>query len=329
MVRLLMRLPSEPSSRFIQHRKPSTYPAPVVWEEDENEPAEKTIVTSKTPSSMPAPATSGTAYLIVISGNEMGRRLSLGSSSIEAGRAMGCDFSIAHESVSRRHARIFWTGTAYRVRDLGSTNGTFVNDEPVRERELQEGDRIRIGETVLKLVVSGSLEASYHEQIYRLVTHDELTQLFNRRYFEEAISREVGRSQRYRRQLGLVILDIDHFKALNDAHGHLAGDSVLRELAKTVKQNVRKQDVLARVGGEELALLAPESGGAEVFLIAEKIRRIVEEARFSFGKLSLWATISLGCASLREMDDSAALYRRADEALYIAKESGRNRVAFG
>lgn len=323
-----MVLPSD--SRFTQSRKRSAYADAVMWNETDDEPAEKTVITSVSPSSAPvAPAASTTAYLIVISGVDLGRRLSLGSGAIEAGRGMGCELSILDESVSRRHARVFWAGSKYRICDLGSTNGTFVNDEPIRERDLEDGDRIRIGPTVLKLVVSNGIEASYHEQIYRLLTLDELTQAYNRRYFHEALSREVSRSQRYARELGLILLDIDHFKALNDAHGHLAGDAMLRELGKVVKQNIRKQDILARVGGEELAIIAPESGGAELVVIADKVRQLVANMVVRFGGASLSTTVSIGGSVLRGRDDTTeALYGRADEALYAAKEAGRNRAMF-
>lgn len=300
----------------------------MVFHEHDEEPAEKTVVTNRTPSTLPsAAADSAAAYLIVIAGDEIGRRLPLGPSTIEAGRSLACDFSINHESVSRRHARIWWTGPGYRIRDLGSTNGTFVNDEPTIERDLVDGDRIKIGGTVLKLVTGGSVEASYHEQIYRLVTLDGLTQLYNQRHFHESLAREVARGERYGRKLGLVLCDIDHFKALNDAHGHLAGDTVLRELAALVKRSVRRQDLLARVGGEELALLAPECGLPEVTVVAEKIRRLVEGTSFKYADRKLAVTVSLGCSTLLPGADSAeAMYRRADEALYAAKQAGRNRV---
>lgn len=328
MVRPLMVLPSD--SRFMRVPKRPAYADAVNWNDTDDEAAEKTVITSITPSSVPvAPAPSTAACLIVISGAELGRRLSLGSGPIEAGRGMGCELTILDESVSRRHARVFWTGTNYRICDLGSTNGTFVNEEAIRERDLQDGDRVRIGPTVLKLVVSNAIEASYHEQIYRLMTLDELTQAYNRRFFHEALSREVSRSQRYSRELGLILLDIDHFKALNDAHGHLAGDAILRELGKVVKQNIRKQDILARVGGEELAIIAPESGSAELLVIADKVRQLVADMAVCFGGASLSTTISIGGSVLRGRDDTPeALYGRADEALYAAKQAGRNRAMF-
>ena len=118
------------------------------------------------------------------------------------------------------------------LRDLGSTNGTYVNDELVDEYVLRDGDLIKIGRTIFKFLAGGNIENAYHEEIYRLTTIDGLTQIFNKRYFVETLEREIGRAQRYRRALSLVMFDIDHFKKINDSYGHLAGDYVLKQLAR-------------------------------------------------------------------------------------------------
>ena len=219
--------------------------------------SERTIITER---KLPAagPTADKAAYLVVIYGADLGKRIALGPGAIEAGRSTKCDISIDQESVSRRHARIWWDGIGYRVRDLGSTNGTYVNDALVSEREMVDGDQIKIGRTILKFMTGTNIEASYHEEIYRMMTYDGLTQIFNKRYFHEAFEREISRCRRYGRDLALVIFDIDHFKLKNDTYGHLAGDAILHDLAAAVRVRLRREDVFARVGGEEFAVLTPE-----------------------------------------------------------------------
>jgi diguanylate cyclase (GGDEF)-like protein len=267
------------------------------------------------------------ACMVVIYGADLGRRIALGTGAIEAGRSSKCDIAIDHESVSRQHARFWWTGAGYRVRDLGSTNGTIVNDRPISEHDLVDGDQVKIGRTILKFMTGGNVEASYHEEIYRLMTFDGLTQIYNKRYFHETLEREVSRSRRYRRELSLILFDIDHFKQINDTHGHLAGDAVLRELSAVVKNKIRREDVFARVGGEEFAVLAPEVHLKGARDAAEKIRKVVEATPFRFENKEISAAISLGTAVwLGEDDLPEQLYKRADEALYASKQGGRNRV---
>jgi len=265
--------------------------------------------------------------MVVIYGADLGRRIALGPGAIEAGRSTKCDIPIDQESVSRQHARIWWTGSRYRVRDLGSTNGTFVNDAAIKEHDLVDGDQVKIGRTILKFMTGGNVEASYHEEIYRLMTFDGLTQIYNKRYFHETLEREVSRSRRYGRELSLILFDIDNFKKINDTHGHLAGDMVLRELASVVRGKIRREDVFARVGGEEFAVLAPEVALPGAREAAEKVRQIVEATTFRFEGKSIPTTISLGVAHwLGGEDPPDQLYKRADDALYAAKQGGRNRV---
>jgi diguanylate cyclase (GGDEF)-like protein len=267
------------------------------------------------------------AYIVIIYGDELGKRVPVGTAPIEAGRSSTCDIALDHESVSRRHARISWTGTGYRLEDLGSTNGTYVNDTLIRQHELTDGDIIRVGRTILKFMNGSNIEASYHEEIYRMMTYDGLTQIFNKRYFHETLEREISRSRRYSRELGLVIFDIDHFKQKNDTYGHLAGDAILRELAGLVRGKLRREDVFARVGGEEFAVLTPEVGMKGTRDVAEKIRQVVEKGAFRFENDMIPTTVSLGIALWLGGEDGAeAVYQRADASLYAAKQSGRNRI---
>jgi diguanylate cyclase (GGDEF)-like protein len=276
----------------------------------------------------PKGARPGEACIIVIYGPDLGKRMQLGTAPFEIGRSSKNDLFLDQESISRHHARISFDGTQYWVADNNSTNGTFVNDEPVREQRLRDGDQVRIGRSILKFMTGENIEVHYHEEIYRLMTVDGLTQVFNRRYFNEALEREFNRSKRYQRALSLIVFDIDHFKLVNDTHGHLAGDNLLRQLAAAVKPRLRREDIFARTGGEEFGVLLPEIPLDGARTTADKVRRIVEVTPLKHDQQVIPCTISLGVAELGEQDTTAEeLYRRADERLYDAKQGGRNRVA--
>lgn len=269
------------------------------------------------------------AALVVIHGEDLGRKFDLTSEAISIGRSSRCDIQVDQDAVSRKHATLTNESGRLIVEDLGSTNGTIVNDEhidgPLR---LRNGDFIKIGRTIFKFIAGNNIEAAYHDEIYRLTTVDGLTQVFNRRYFEDAIEREFSRSRRYQRPLSLVLLDIDHFKKINDSFGHLAGDAVLKEVARTIRTRTRREDVLARYGGEEFALLLPEIETKGAQQLAEKVRKLVEKHDFVFDGERIPVTISAGVATVQKKgEEPTELIRRADEKLYEAKTAGRNRVA--
>lgn len=277
-----------------------------------------------------APKSSDRACIVVIYGPELGKRASLGHGTFEVGRSPRSDLCIDQESISRHHARISFDGQRHVIEDLGSTNGTFVNERKLERTVLNDGDQVKVGRSILKYMSGDNIEANYHEEIYRLMTMDALTQTHNRRYFNEALEREYQRSLRYHRALALVLFDIDHFKQINDTYGHVAGDSVLRQLARVVKPRLRQQDVLARVGGEEFAVLLPEVEPAGALVAAEKVRRLVESARFLVDQREFGCTVSAGVASFDpRLTTPQMLYEAADRNLYEAKRGGRNRVVGG
>jgi diguanylate cyclase (GGDEF)-like protein len=273
------------------------------------------------------PARPGAACIVVIYGPELGKRMHLGSAPFEIGRSSKNDLFLDQESISRHHARIKFDGADYWVIDMNSTNGTFVNDAAIQEQKLRDGDQVRVGRSILKFMTGENVEVHYHEEIYRLMTVDALTQVFNRRYFNEALEREFNRSRRYGRALSLIAFDIDHFKAVNDTYGHLAGDNLLRQIATAVKTRLRREDVFARTGGEEFGVLLPEVALDGAVATAEKVRQIVASTPLKHEREVIACTVSLGVASLGADDASGEeLYRRADERLYEAKQGGRNRV---
>lgn len=269
------------------------------------------------------------ACLVIIYGDDLGRRIPLGAEPCVIGRSSKCDVQIDQESVSRNHARIVRGPNGYVCRDLGSTNGTYVNDELIDEVMLRDGDQLKIGRTIFKFIVGGNIESVYYEEIYRLMTVDGLTELHNKRYFNETLDKEISRSKRYDRTFSLVLFDIDHFKRINDTFGHLAGDAVLRQVGALVKSKVRHTDLPARTGGEEFAVILPEVGVAGAAQLADKLRRAVEESTFRFEGTVIPVTISLGVAEWSpRMNSADELVKRADEKLYEAKRSGRNQVRF-
>jgi diguanylate cyclase (GGDEF)-like protein len=273
----------------------------------------------------------GEACVVVLYGPELGKRATVGRAAFQIGRSSKNELPIDQESVSRHHARITSSARAHYIEDLGSTNGTFVNDERVTEkRPLRDGDQIKVGRSILKFMSGANIEANYHEEIYRLMTVDALTQIYNKRYFGEALEREYNRSQRYKRELSLLLCDVDHFKKVNDAHGHLVGDGVLRQVAAEMKQRLREQDIFARVGGEEFGALLPEIGHEGALIAGEKLRKVVEATSFVVEELAVHTTVSVGVTSLDpRMRDPSGLFERADAALYEAKAKGRNRVESG
>jgi diguanylate cyclase (GGDEF)-like protein len=273
------------------------------------------------------PASTDRACLVVIYGPELGKRAALGQGNFEIGRSSRSDLPIDQESISRHHARISFDGQRHVIEDLGSTNGTFVNDTTVGRQPLKDGDQIKVGRSILKYMSGENIESNYHEEIYRLMTMDALTQTHNRRYFQEALEREFNRSMRYRRALSLILFDIDHFKQINDTYGHVAGDSVLRQLALVLKPRLRQQDVFARVGGEEFAVLLPEVELNGSRVAAEKIRKIAEAARFVVDTREFGCTVSVGVTTFEPSVTTAnGFYDLADKNLYAAKNGGRNRV---
>ncbi len=293
---------------------------------------EKTRVTAvvQTPS---AQSKKGNACLVAIYSKDpalLGKRFVLSESPFRVGRGAENHIVLDGDSVSRRHAQWEQRGSAWIVKDLESTNGTYVNDdflEKDQERDLSNGDRVKVGGIIFKYLTGEDVEAQYHEEIYRMTIVDGLVQIFNKRYLYEALEKEMIRARRHARELSVAMFDIDHFKRVNDHYGHLAGDHVLKELARVVQSRIRRDEVFARYGGEEFALVLPETPIESAAKLGETLRSKVEEHRFVFQGETIPITISFGAAIMREDDRSATdLIARADEKLYEAKRGGRNRV---
>ena len=288
-----------------------------------NETTQRTVF-----SDGPLRATPRSACVVVIHGEGLGRRADIGEKPVQVGRSNEADLVIAHKSVSREHCRIWREGAGYRIRDLGSTNATRLNDRRLEgDAELADGDQVTVGESILKFISQDSVEAHYHEEIYQLAIHDALTDLYNRRHFIEMADKEIARALRHQRPLALCIIDVDLFKPVNDRYGHISGDDVLRQIAALVRRHARNDDVAARIGGEEFALLLPECDAEAARACAERLRQAVADSLFAPGGEPQQITVSIGIAALGAGRGSrSTLMAAADNALYRAKSEGRNRV---
>lgn len=169
--------------------------------------------------------------------------------------------------------------------------------------------------------------ARLYNEVQQLATLDEVTGVFNRRGLFPLAQREVERARRYHRPLAAMMLDVDHFKPLNDTYGHLIGDRVLRSLADRCRENLRMLDIVGRYGGEEFFFVLPETQVEEALTVAERLRRAIEEMRVVAGEQAVSITVSIGVAAMTPaINDLTTLIEYADRALYLAKQAGRNCV---
>ncbi len=268
------------------------------------------------------------AYLVVIAGARLGQHVLLTDQSIEIGRGSSCAMQLEADSVSRQHARVSWDGTRHVVSDLNSTNGTYVNEHRIREAVLGDADRLQVGHVLLKYLAGSNVELAYHEEIQRLMRYDGLTGVANRTQFNETFANALWKTRNAPFPISLIVMDLDHFKQINDTHGHAAGDAVLRQAAEAAASQMSGGQLFARVGGEEFAVLLPGDGMPVALEVAERVRRAVQAAHVEFDGKTIPVTVSLGVAerAAGSSELAEALYERADAQLYAAKSAGRNCV---
>lgn len=259
---------------------------------------------------------------------DLGRRYVLDRPVTSIGRGRDNDIVLPSDCVSRRHARLEHRPGGLFAVDLASTNGTYVNDSTklAGEHRLSRGDQIKVGDTIFKFLSGSDVEAQYHDIIFRMTITDGLTNLANRKQLDGLLSDEIPRARRHGRDLALLMFDIDHFKNINDTYGHLTGDSVLRSLAAILQKRLRPNDKLGRYGGEEFCAILPETNLQSAAKIAEELRALIAAHSFVAEERALQVTISIGVATLADGMQPDDLYKSADELLYEAKRSGRNKV---
>ena len=276
--------------------------------------------------------------LVFLTGDLMAVPIPLEREEVILGRALEADVRINDSKVSRRHARIITTLDAesnsvkYLLTDLDSRNGTFLNNQRITEEFLQNGDKIKIGEHILRFDLLDEIDREYQHQIRRLLSHDDLTGLLSSRSFFSELRREAARATAENRPFCVLMIDVDFFKAVNDTFGHLTGSKTLEEIGSCITSVLRSGDVAARFGGEEFAAFLLDAELAQGLVAAERIRAEIEGNEFSVirrGKPSEihHITASVGVASFPEdSSDPIELVEMADSALYRAKREGRNRV---
>jgi diguanylate cyclase (GGDEF)-like protein len=263
--------------------------------------------------------------LVVVGGSAIGARFDLGDAAT-LGREPDSDIYLPEPSISRRHCHIFRKRGSYWVTDLGATNPTLINGMQVSASPLLEGDLLTAGDLVLKLLGPRSPENALVAALRDQATKDGLTHLANRRHFHSVFERAFDTSDD-RSRLALIVLDVDHFKHINDRFGHPVGDRVLTAVGQTVRAGLRKHDLPGRIGGEEFAVLLPDTAADKAVEIAERLRIALEQLTLSDNGTPIPVTASFGVALGADSDDATdKIYARADASLYEAKRSGRNKV---
>ena len=274
-----------------------------------------------------------TPHLTAVAGPRAGETYALDRTETVLGRGRESHIVIDGDGVSRRHARINRMGDECVLEDLASRNGTFVqiegqDDVRVRVRKLSDGERIQVGNTViLKYSLLDEREARLQRQLYESAVRDALTGAYNRQHFEERLRGELEHARSHGAPLAMIMCDIDHFKKINDTWGHPAGDAVLRAVVSGMKERVRPDNLLARIGGEEFVVLARGLDAAQALALAERLWLGVRAAAIRWKATSIPVTMSFGVALLEECAGTAeALVALADERLYAAKNGGRDRI---
>ncbi len=276
------------------------------------------------------------ACLIMIRGDYIGRVYELEQESTVIGRNDEADLVLSDTEISRKHAVIKHIDDGWFFADLASTNGCWVNYQRVKDSvRLNEGDKIKVGGNVFKFSYQDDDDAEYHERMRSMAVKDGLTGIYNRQYFDETLEKEIEFSRRNATGLAIVLLDIDHFKEVNDKWGHPAGDNLLKQFCQLVENCVRGYDLFARFGGEEFVFLLKGVKREDAITLAERVRELTEKQIFLYEDLGISITVSLGVASWDEgLSDEAANFgadevlTAADRCLYEAKENGRNRVSY-
>ena len=277
--------------------------------------------------------------LVFLSGELIAVPIPLDREEVIMGRALEADVRVNDTQVSRQHAKITAVANGakntaeYILTDLDSRNGTFLNGRRVRRETLENGDKISIGETILRFDLLDEIDREYQRQIHRLISHDDLTGLLSSRSFFSELRREAGRATAENRPFCVLMMDGDNFKGVNDKYGHLTGSKTIEEIGFSIMTNLRSGDAAARFGGDEFAAFLLDAELPQALIAAERMRASIESYDFSIVRQAAarethHITVSIGVASFpTDSSDPIELVEMADSALYRAKRSGRNLVA--
>jgi len=267
-------------------------------------------------------------YLIIVDGDNVGKIYPLDKKTITIGRSDEFDIQLADSSCSREQAIIEFNDNNKPVlKDLDSTNGTFVNGAKITEINIEDGDKILLGfSSVFMFAIQDSLESKFQMNLYESSIHDSLTGAFNQKYFFDTLSKAFSYSLRHNTSLGLLMLDIDFFKKINDTYGHVVGDIVLKEFVKRIKNNLRNEDTLCRYGGDEFAVIVRDFKYGFVKIVAERIRLFFDGRSINCKDHKINISVSIGAAIIdkENIETSEDMIELADANLYKAKQSGGN-----
>jgi len=278
--------------------------------------------------------------LVSLRGELLAVPIPLERDEVTLGRALEADVRVNDSRASRLHARLTTerdpdTGVLRcKITDLASTNGTMVNGQLITERPLKEGDKIVIGDHLFRFDMLDEIDREFQQQIHRLLAHDELTGLLTSKSFFSELRLEAARAETESRPFCVLMMDLDHFRQVNESYGHLVGSNTLERIGGVIKKALRAGDVASRVGGEEFAAFLLDADYAQGLVAAERVRSAVEQHEFPAGHpdspeetKTHRITISIGIAAFPDdATDPIQLVELADSALYRAKRNGRNRI---
>lgn len=268
--------------------------------------------------------------LSFMGGPSMGQLHLLKEGEFVVGRSKDVSIVVHDDGISRQHFKVLVKDNQASIEDLGSTNGTYVNGVKIKQQLLHDKDTIQISsQTIITFSYVSDLEAQKQSQIYKMANFDPGTQARTRSYFLDQLDQEFSHAKRKGLPLSLIIFDFDHFKNINDVHGHPAGDYALKKVAEITLQTIRNEDLFARYGGEEFVILMRDTTEEDAVKLAERLRQNIEKHIFEFEGKKLQVTISAGVASLNQGNfaNFDMMIKVADQYLYFAKQNGRNRVA--
>lgn len=269
----------------------------------------------------------GQPCLTVYQGPELGREFPLEHGVTRLGREPEMEICIRDSTISRCHLSVTVDdhGGCF-LEDAGSTNGSRVNGDPTQSCVLVDGDQIQVGACMLKFEYKTQESKRYTRKLYELATRDPLTGLLNRNAFQDRLQNAWDASLRSGEPIGILLLDLDHFKSINDTWGHGTGDEVLKKVAGVLTKSARKPDIVARYGGEEFIVLLPTADLSEIKATSERLRLAIEALQWCEpGPKKVTASIGGISTPASQEGSHGELISRADSALYEAKESGRNR----
>lgn len=269
--------------------------------------------------------------LTVLTGTSTGHVYKLAQGTHLIGRKENSELRITDDGISRSHAKVRLEGNLVVVEDMGSRNGTYVNGRLIKDpTPLHDGDKIQVGRTtVLRYALHDELDESFHDNLLSSALRDPLTKLFNKRYLMDRLDSELKFAHRHETAVSILMLDLDHFKRINDSYGHLAGDAVLSHLAGVLVKAVRNEDVVARFGGEEIVIILRSISLELALTLGERLRKTVERQVVHHNDRAIEATVSIGVAGFpsTRAETVDQLIEAADKALYRAKHAGRNTVS--